>query len=126
MMTENEISKWVVTSAIDVHTALGPGLLESAYRECLYYKLRKNGLWVEKEKPMPVFFEGEEIEVGYKLDLLVENKVVVELKAVKELNDLHLAQTISYLRLGDFRLGLLMNFNVRYLKDGIRRVVNGL
>lgn len=126
MMTENEISKWVVTSAMDVHTALGPGLLESAYRECLYYKLRKNGLWVEKEKPMPVFFEGEEIEVGYKLDLLVENQVVVELKAVKELNDLHLAQTISYLKLGDFRLGLLMNFNVRYLKDGIRRVVNGL
>jgi GxxExxY protein len=126
MMTENEISKWVVGSAMEVHTALGPGLLENAYQECLYYKLSKNGLWVEKERPMPVYFEGVRIECGYKLDLLVEGKVVVELKAVKELNDIHLAQTISYLKLGNFKLGLLMNFNVLRLKDGIRRVVNGL
>jgi GxxExxY protein len=115
-----------VGSAMEVHTALGPGLLENAYQECLYYKLSKNGLWVEKERPMPVYFEGVRIECGYKLDLLVEGKVVVELKAVKELNDIHLAQTISYLKLGNFKLGLLMNFNVLRLKDGIRRVVNGL
>lgn len=125
-MTENEISKLIVSNAMEVHTALGPGLLEHAYQECLFYKLSKNGIWVEKEKPVPIYFEGERIDCGFRLDLLVEDKVVIELKAVKELNDIHLAQTISYLKLGDFKLGLLINFNVLRLKDGIKRVVNGL
>lgn len=125
-MTENEIATIIIGCGIELHSALGPGLLESAYQECLFYKLKKEGLHVEKEKPMPLVFEEVELECGYRIDLLVENKVVVELKSVAELNDVHLAQTLTYLKLGDYKLGLLMNFNVALLKKGIRRVVNGL
>ncbi|KAA5534651.1 GxxExxY protein [Taibaiella lutea] len=125
-MTENELSNKVIGLALDVHTALGPGLLESAYQACLYYKLKTAGLYVEIEKPMPISFEGVELDCGYRIDLLVEKKLVLELKSVKELNDLHLAQVLSYLKLGRFKLGLLMNFNVLRLKDGIRRVANGI
>ena len=124
MGEENKISYSVIASAIDVHKALGPGLLESAYKECLFYALNKKGLFVEKEKPMPVFFEEVKMNCGYRIDLLVENKVVVELKSVEALNDVHLAQTLTYLRLGEFKLGLLINFNVALLKNGIRRVIN--
>jgi GxxExxY protein len=109
-----------------VHSALGPGLLENAYQECLFYKLTKEGFYVEKEKPMPLIFEDVQLECGYRIDLLVENKVVIELKSVEALNDVHLAQTLTYLKLGNYKLGLLMNFNVSLLKKGIRRVVNGL
>ena len=125
-MTENEIATIIIGCAIDVHKALGPGLLESAYQECLYYKLQKEGLHVVKEKAMPLVFEDVQLECGYRIDLLVENKVVIELKSVEELNKVHIAQTLTYLKLGDYKLGLLINFNVAMLKHGIKRVVNKL
>jgi len=124
-MSENELSNQVIGFAIEVHKALGPGLLESAYKECLFYKLVKSGLYVEKEKPMPVIFEEVKLDVGYRLDLLVENKLVIELKSVEALNEIHLAQTLTYLKLGSYKLGLLINFNVVKLKDGMKRVING-
>ena len=125
-MTENEISNKVIGLAIEVHSALGPGLLESAYKECMCYKINQSGLGVEKEKPMPLIFEGIKLDCGYRIDLLIEHKLVIEIKSVDALNDIHLAQTLTYLKLGGFKLGLLMNFNVLRLKDGIKRVVNGL
>lgn len=125
-MTENELSTIVIGLAIDVHNVLGPGLLESAYKECLYYKLIKTGLFAEKEKPMPLVFEEVKLECGYRIDLLVDNKLVIEIKSVEALNDIHLAQTLTYMKLGNYKLGLLLNFNVVRLKDGIKRVVNGL
>lgn len=125
-MTENEISHKVIGLAMEVHTILGPGLLESAYKECLWYKINQEGLWVEKEKPMPLVFENVRLECGYRIDLLVENKLVIEIKSVEALNDVHFAQTLTYMKLGNYRLGLLMNFNVFKLKDGIKRIVNGL
>ncbi len=125
-MHENEISKEILNAAFKVHTALGPGLLESAYQECLFYELKKRGLQVEKEKPLPLIYEEVKLEIGYRVDLLVENKVIIELKSVENLNDVHLAQILTYLKLSDCKLGLLMNFNVKSLKLGIKRVVNGL
>ena len=125
-MTENELSKKIIGAAIKVHSELGPGLLESAYQECLYYLLRKEELLVQKEKPMPLVFEEVKLDCGYRIDLLVENKVVIEVKSVDSLNDVHLAQVLTYLKLGDYKLGLLINFNVALLKQGLRRVVNGL
>ena|SRR5699024_6636100 len=125
-MTENEIATKILGCALEVHKTLGPGLLESAYQECLYYKLGKEGFYVEKEKPMPLIFEEVKLECGYRIDLLVENKVVIEIKSIEKLNDVHLAQTLTYLKLGDYKLGLLLNFNVALLKNGIRRVVNNL
>ena len=125
-MEVNELSNVIIGMAIDVHSALGPGLLESAYKECLFYKIQKEGFYVEKEKAMPLVFEGVQLDCGYRIDILVENKLVLELKTVEKLTDLHLAQTLTYLKLGDFRLGLLMNFNSFLLKDGLRRVVNRL
>lgn len=113
----------IVGCALEVHKALGPGLLESAYKECLAYKLNKAGLFVEKEKSMPLVFEEVKLECGYRIDLLVENQIVVELKSVEALNDVHLAQTLTYMRLGKFKLGLLINFNVAVLKNGIKRVI---
>lgn len=124
-MTENEIANRVIGLAIEVHTALGPGLLESAYQECLFYKIGKAGLKVEKEKPMPLIFEEVKLECGYRIDLLVENKFVIEVKSVEALNDIHLAQTLTYMKLGNYKLGLLINFNVALLKNGIKRVING-
>jgi len=125
-MNENELSRIVIGLAIDVHNALGPGLLESAYKECLFYKIAKTGLFVEKEKRMPLVFEDVRLECGYRIDILVENKLVLELKSVEMLNDVHLAQTLTYMKLGNYKLGLLMNFNVSRLKDGLKRIVNGL
>ncbi len=124
-MTENEIANKVIGVAIEIHKALGPGLLESAYKECMYYKIQKSGLWVEKEKPMPLIFEEVKLDCGYRIDLLVENKFVIEIKSVEALNDIHLAQILTYLKLGNYKLGLLINFNVVLLKDGIKRVING-
>jgi GxxExxY protein len=124
--TENELSQWVIGAAIKVHKALGPGLLENAYKECLYYELTQSGLYVEKEKAMPLIYESVELDCGYRMDLLVEDKLVVELKSVKTLNDIHLSQLLTYLKLGEYRLGLLINFNVALLKEGIKRVVNHL
>ncbi|MEO6165965.1 MAG: GxxExxY protein [Chitinophagales bacterium] len=125
-MTENELSNKIIGAAIRVHTGLGPGLLESAYQECLYYILRKEGIATEKEKPMPPVFEGVRLDCGYRIDLLVENKVLIEVKSVEALNDVHLAQVLTYLKLGNFKLGLLINFNVTLLKYGIKRVANGI
>ena len=125
-MTENEISNKVIGFAIEVHNALGPGLLENVYKECLYYKLKQAGLKVEKEKSIPLIFEEVKLESGYRIDLLVEDKLVLELKSVELLSELHFAQTLTYLRLGKFILGLLLNFNSVLLKEGIRRVVNKL
>ncbi len=125
-MTENEISYKVLSSAFKVHTALGPGLLESAYQECLFYELKKQGLKVEKEKALPLIYEEVKLDVGYRIDLLVEDKVIVELKSVTELNDIHIAQVLTYLKLSGCKLGLLINFNVLSLKQGIKRIVNNL
>jgi GxxExxY protein len=125
-MSENELANKVIGCALEVHKALGPGLLETAYKECLYYKLQSYGLKVEKEKGVPLVFEKVNLECGFRIDLLVENKLVIELKSVESLNDVHLAQTLTYLRIGGYKLGLLINFNVSKLKDGFRRVVNGL
>jgi GxxExxY protein len=124
-MTENELSNKIIGIAIGVHEALGPGLLESAYKECLFYKIGQSGLIIEKEKPMPLVFEMVKLDCGYRIDLLVEGKLVIEIKSVEVLNDIHLAQTLTYLKLGNYKLGLLINFNVVKLKDGIRRVING-
>ncbi len=125
-MHENELSEIIIGAAINVHKNLGPGLLESAYEECLYYELNKNGLKVEKQKPMPLIYDDVKLDVGYRIDILVENKVVIEIKSVEALNDVHLAQILTYLKLSNCKLGLLINFNVSKLVNGIRRVVNKL
>ena len=125
-MVENEISGVIVGCALKIHKALGPGLLESAYEECLYYELDKEGLLVEKQKPLPLVYENVKLDVGYRVDLLVENKVIIEIKSVEALNDVHLAQVLTYLKLSGCKLGLLINFNVSLIKNGIRRVVNNL
>ncbi|MEQ9236477.1 GxxExxY protein [Coleofasciculus sp. E2-BRE-01] len=125
-MTENEVSGKVIGLAMKVHTALGPGLLESAYEACLRYKLNKAGLNFEPQKPLPLVYEEIRLECGYRVDLLVENKVMVELKAVDALHPIHTAQLLTYLKLSHHKLGLLINFNVIHLKDDIKRVVNHL
>ncbi|NLJ44096.1 MAG: GxxExxY protein [Bacteroidales bacterium] len=125
-MNENELSNLIIGLSIDVHKSLGPGLLESSYKECLYYKLKKEGYFVEKEKPMPLIFEDVKLDCGYRIDLLIEKKVVVEIKSVEALNDIHIAQVLTYMKLGHYKLGLLINFNVVLLKEGIKRVVNKL
>jgi len=123
-MIEEEISGTIIGKSIDVHRQLGPGLLESAYRECLCYDLRKSGLAVEQEKPMPIIYKEIKLDHGYRMDLLVERKVVVEIKTVEWLHNVHLAQMLTYLRLGNYQLGLLINFQEALLKKGIKRVVN--
>jgi GxxExxY protein len=123
-MEFEEITEKIIKCAMDVHRALGPGLLENAYKECLFYTLRKAGFLVEKEKPMPLVFDGINLDCGYRIDLLVENTVVLELKSVKKIEDIHLSQILTYMKLGKFKVGLIINFNVPSLKDGIRRVVN--
>ena len=125
-IVENEISQLIIGCAIKVHSALGPGLLESAYEECLYYELVKEGLKVEKQKALPLIYEEIRLDVGYRLDLIVEDKVIIEIKACEALNDVHLAQVLTYLKLSKLKLGLLINFNVSRVKDGIKRVVNNL
>jgi GxxExxY protein len=125
-MTENELSKIVFDAALKVHHKLGPGLLESAYEECLYYELNKTGLIVQKQKPLPLVYEEVKLEVGYRVDIMLENRLIVEVKAVDALNDVHLAQLLTYLKLSNCKLGLLINFNVTLIKKGIKRVVNNL
>lgn len=125
-MTENELSDKIIGCAIQVHKSLGPGLLESAYLECLYYELKLIGLKVEKQKPLPLIYKEVRLDAGYRLDLLVEDKVVIELKSVEALNEVHIAQVITYLKLSGCKLGLLLNFNVLRLVDGLKRLVNNL
>ena len=124
VMIENELSKKVLGCAIEVHKLLGPGLLESAYQECLYYELVKSGLKVKKEKPMPIVYKEVKLDHGYRIDLLVEDKLVIEIKTVDAFTDVHTAQILTYLRLGNYKLGLLLNFHVTTLKHGIKRVIN--
>jgi GxxExxY protein len=125
-MTENELSRIVFDCAMKVHQSLGPGLLESAYEECLYYELRKTGLNVEKQKPLPLIYEEVKLDVGYRIDIIVENKLIIEIKSVEALNDVHFAQLLTYLKLTNCKLGLLINFNVSLIKNGVKRVVNNL
>ena len=123
-MIENELSNIVIGCAIEVHKQLGPGLLESAYQECLFYELKQAGLNVQKEIPMPIIYKEVKLDHGYRIDLLVEQKLVIELKTVESLTDVHIAQVLTYLKLGHYKLGLLLNFQVKSLKDGIKRVIN--
>jgi GxxExxY protein len=125
-MTENQLSEKIIGCAIQVHKSLGPGLLESAYEECLFHELKQLGLFVEKQKPLPLIYKDVKLDIGYRLDLLVEKKVIVELKSVEALNDVHIAQMITYLKLSGCKLGLLINFNVLRLVDGLKRIANNL
>ena len=123
-MTENQITEKAIGCAITVHTALGPGLLESAYEACLYHELLLTGIAVIQQKPLPLIYREIKLECGYRVDFLVENKVIIEVKAVEALNDIHLAQVITYLKLSNCSIGLLLNFNVLKMKDGIKRIAN--
>jgi GxxExxY protein len=125
-MTINDITGQIVDAAMKVHSALGPGLLESAYEACLAFELTKRGLRVERQVALPVVYDGMQIDVGYRIDLLVEGQVIVELKSVAELVPIFDAQLLTYLKLSNFKVGLLINFNVVHLKDGIKRMVNKL
>ena len=124
-MHENEISKIIFDLGLKIHKNLGPGLLESAYEECLFYEISKAGLFVEKQKPMPLIYEEVKLDIGYRIDLLVEKSVVIEVKSCEALNDVHLAQVLTYLKLSGCRLGLLININTNLLKNGYRRILNG-
>jgi len=124
--TYNDITQAIIGAAIDVHRELGPGLLESAYEACLAYELIQRGFKIERQKEIPIRYREVTLDCGYRIDLLVEDKVVVEVKAIESLHPVHEAQLLSYLRLSGHKVGLLINFNVTVLKTGIRRVVNGL
>ena len=125
-MTENEISALIIGAAIEVHKQLGPGLLESSYEICLAYELRQRGLEVSTQVGLPIVYKEVNLETGYRIDLLVEKKVIIEVKAVEGFSDIHLAQILTYLKLSDMKLGLLLNFNVSKMVDGLKRVVNNL
>lgn len=128
-MKENEISEKIIGCAIEVHKLLGPGLLESAYLECLFYEFQNAGLQVEKQKPLPLVYKDVKLDAGYRIDLLVEGKVIIGLKSVEALNDIHIAQVLTYLKLSGCKLGLLVNFNVLSRIcgiDGVKRLVNKL
>ena len=120
-MEINEITEKVIGLAIEVHRNLGPGLLESAYKECLFYELKNNNIVVEVEKPLPLVYKEIKLEQGYRIDLLVENKLVIELKTVENFTDVHFAQILTYMKLGNYSTGLLINFNTKMLKQGIKR-----
>ena len=126
MITENELSKIVFNCALKVHQNLGPGLLESAYEECLFYELNKTGLEIQKQKALPLVYEEVKLDIGYRIDIINENKLILEIKSVEALNDIHFAQLLTYLKLTNCKLGMLMNFNVALIKNGIKRVVNNL
>ena len=125
-MTENDIGHTIVTAAMIVHSAVGPGLLESAYELCLTHELTKHGLLVRKQVLIPIRYEDLMVDNGYRIDILVNDLVVVELKALEAILPVHRGQLLSYLRLGGFKLGYLLNFNVAHMRDGITRMVNGL
>ena len=125
-MTENELSKIIIGAAIEVHKQLGPGLLESSYETCLARELNLKGLEFERQISLPIVYKGVNLEAGYRIDLLVEKKVIIEVKAVQEFSDVHLAQILTYLKLSNLKLGLLLNFNVTKMTQGLKRVVNNL
>lgn len=120
------ITYQIIGLSIEVHKELGPGLLESAYQECLWYELKNSGLQVEKQKALPIIYKDIKLDHGYRIDLLVENKVVLELKTVEAFSDIHFAQIITYLKLGNYPLGLLINFDSKILKNNIKRFINTL
>jgi len=120
----NKVTEAIISVAVDVHRALGPGLLESAYEACMVYDLAKAGLKVEQQKPLPIVYRGIKLECAYRLDLMIDNEVIVEIKSVEKLLPIHQAQLLSYLKLSERKVGLLINFNVKMLKNGIKRVVN--
>ena len=124
MLTETTTTQVVLNAAFKVHSALGPGLLESAYQECLYYELRRTSCRTEQQKPLPLIYNEVQLDCGYRVDLFIDQRLIVEIKSVEALNDIHLAQILTYLRLAHCRVGLLLNFNVVHLREGIRRVVN--
>ncbi len=124
-MSTNELTGKIIGCAIQVHKTLGPGLLESIYRESLMIELISNDLIVEKEKVVPAFYNNTKLEIGLRMDLIVENRIILELKSVESIHDIHIAQTLSYLKMSGLKIGLLMNFNVLVLKSGIRRLING-
>lgn len=119
----NELTGRIIGASFKVHSALGPGLLESSYKECLFYELSKEGLFVEKEKALPLIYEEIKLDIGYRLDIFVENKVVVEIKSIEAFTDVHTAQVLTYLKLTRCKVGLLINFNVADLKKGIKRLI---
>jgi len=120
----NKITETIIGAAIDVHRALGPGLLESAYEACMVYELAQVGLKAEQQKPLPIVYREVKLECGYRMDLMIEDEVIVEIKSIEKLLPIHQAQLLSYLKLSDCKVGLLINFNVKVLKNGIKRVVN--
>jgi GxxExxY protein len=120
----DELTKRIIGAAMKVHTSLGPGLLESAYEACLCFELQKAGIKVERQKKLPIIYEELRLEEGYRIDILVDGQIVVELKAISKLEPVHEAQLLSYLRLSNCKLGLLLNFHVAHMRDGIRRVIN--
>ena len=124
-MIENEITEKIIGAAIEVHKQLGPGLLESSYEACLVYELKQLGLKVQNQVELPVVYKEVKLDAGYRIDVLVENKVIVEIKSVDALADIHTAQLLTYLKLKDLKLGLLINFNSVKVKDGIKRILNG-
>ncbi|HMJ47541.1 MAG TPA: GxxExxY protein [Ferruginibacter sp.] len=125
-MTENQIATIVLDEAIHIHKSIGPGLLESSYQHCLKYRLLKKNLNVRIEVPVPLVFEDVKLECGYRADLVIDNKVVIEVKSIDAIAPIHLAQTLTYLRLLKLKLGIVLNFNSVLMKDGIKRVVNNL
>ncbi|RLJ34509.1 GxxExxY protein [Chryseobacterium sp. 7] len=125
-ISENDISKIVYEAGYMVHKTLGPVLLESAYEECLFYELNKHDILVERQKPMPLFYDEVKMDLGYRLDFLIEKKFVLEIKSIDSLQDIHLAQILTYLRLSNCKLGMLINFNTLQFKNGVKRVINGI
>jgi len=125
-MTENELSKIIVNTAYQIHKTLGPGLLESVYEEIMYFELKNHGLQVERQKAIPVTWNGLKMEIGFRADLIVENKVIIELKSVEILAPVHSKQLLTYLKLTGLKLGLLINYNESLIKDAIHRIVNNL
>lgn len=125
-MTENEVAKIIVDAAFKIHTILGPGLLESAYEAVIAHELKKRGLRVERQVPLPIVYDGVRLDEGFRIDLIVEDLVIIELKSVEQIHPVHPKQLLTYLKLSNKRLGLLINFNSRLIKTGITRIVNGL
>ena len=123
-MNKEKVFRSILNCCFKIHSELGPGLLESSYEECLLYELEESGLYVEKQKALPLIYKEVQLDIGYRIDLLVENEIIIEIKSVDMLNDIHLAQILTYLKLSELDLGLLINFNVQHLRNGIKRVVN--
>ena len=124
-MTDNQLTSIIIGEAMEIHKSLGPGLLEKVYQECLFYKLKKSGLKVRKEVGVHLYFDNTYLDCGFRIDLLVEERIILEIKSVNALHDIHLAQTLTYLKLSECRIGLILNFNTLLMKNGIKRVVNG-